>query len=145
MVRLTRLLSYSLPVNYSESQLSFLPFSCVAKFDCTVPGTLADFTEECNITTSGSSLSMTTSTRVTTTTTTVDTDNTSNTEYGIKDIYVVVACVAALVLACVLTVFVVCIIVCLRRRKGRPHKRQTAPLGEERKSQELQCQGLAPD
>lgn len=104
-----------------------------AKFNCSVPGTLANFIEECNIsTTTVIPISATTSsTIVTPSTTTMDTEHSSGLVYGSRDFYIVVGSVVFVTLACTVVAFVVCIIVCLLSKRRRPHKSQTAPLGQE--------------
>ena len=65
-----------------------------AKFNCTVPGTLYDFTEECNITTTVTTLTKTTSTAITsvlissTYTTFNASDNVSDTDQDPEVLYV---------------------------------------------------------
>ena len=101
-----------------------------------------DFIEECNITTTGSTITTTALNLASTTTTeAVPTDNPSDFKYGSMYFYVVVGC-GVLGVSLIVAIFVVCLVIYLvrRRRQYYQRKTQTAPL-EEEKEIELQTQG----
>ena len=113
--------------------------SYAARFNCTVPGTVADFTEECNITTTGNAITSTTSAlAAATTTVAVPTNAPSRFEYGSTYFVVLFGCGVSVV-AFVVAICAVCLIVCLFR-KLHHGKTQTAHPGVQ-KQFELQNHG----
>ena len=103
-----------------------------------MPGTVADFTEECNITTRGNTIISTTSDLAMATS--VPTNTPTGFEYGSAYFFVVIGC-GVLVVAFVVAICVVCLFVCLFRTLHRS-KTQSVCLTEE-KQLELPSQGKA--
>ena len=126
---------------YQNQQLK----SCVyihdtaAKFGCTVPGTLTDFTEECNITTTVETQQASTLPLATTTVVPPPTDNSSDSAGQMHMIYLY-AVVGGGVAFLLVSALLVCAIVCLLRRRLRSQKMPTTQV-EDQKSGELQSPG----
>lgn len=102
-----------------QSYSCFLFSQSVAKFNCTVPGTLVSFHEECNIATT-STISTTALPPTTLGLTTTDIlSPTSGLEIGRTYFLIVVIC-GVLAVVLVIAILVVCLSVCLLRRKVKP-------------------------
>ena len=100
----------------------------VAKFNYTVPGTVSDFSEECNIsTTNYPATSVTTSPTTTTTESSLPANkNSSVFEAGSVLFFVVVGLGVLVVL--VILIFAILVVCCIVSRKIRAHTNKTAPL-----------------